>query len=191
MKTLLLQGVGRLDIPCSSGGVRLKSYIVWQDMLRRCYSKEYQARRTTYVGCTVANDWLIFSTFKVWFDANYTLGYSLDKDIMYPGNTHYSSSTCLFVPPELNTLLSPAKLTSRSLTGTSFVRKLGKYSATYRSYGKTVYLGVFDTAEQAHSVWVDSKRQHILSVAASLLASCRITQRVHDIVVSSCPMLVS
>lgn len=190
MKTLLLQGVGRLDIPCSSDGVRLKSYIVWQDMLRRCYSNEYKTRRPTYADCTVSDDWLIFSHFKLWFDANYILGYSLDKDIRYPGNKHYSSDTCLFVPPELNTLLAPSPLNSRRLTGASFVRKLGKYSSTYRSYGKTVYLGVFDTAEQAHSAWVIAKRQHIMNVAASLLGSCRITQFVHDAVVSSCPVLV-
>ena len=46
------------------------------------------------------------------------------------------------------------------LLGVSFVPKLNKYKAQITVKGKGVYLGVCETAQEAHEVYMDYKRQH-------------------------------
>lgn len=100
-----VQGIGFLgegSYKSKSGNTMSKVYQVWHDMLRRCYSSEYQEKQPTYIGCSVCPEWLNFQTFGKWFDDNYIPGYHLDKDIKVPGNKVYSPETCLFVSREEN-----------------------------------------------------------------------------------------
>lgn len=48
--------------------VKCPFYQVWTDMLMRCYSKKYQQRQPTYVGCYVHSEWFAFSNFKAWME---------------------------------------------------------------------------------------------------------------------------
>lgn len=98
----VVQGLGKRDINIDTHDI---CYIRWNSMLQRCYSSECQIRNKTYVGCTVCEEWLLFSNFKQWFDENYIEGYELDKDILVEGNKVYSPDTCRFVPSYINTLL--------------------------------------------------------------------------------------
>lgn len=98
----ILDGVSTVD----AGGVALRSYSVWYDMLKRCYSPKWLEKYPTYVGCSVCPEWLYFGDFKQWFDAKYIEGYVLDKDIKIEGNKIYSPNTCLFVPVYYNSLQS-------------------------------------------------------------------------------------
>ena len=43
-------------------------YITWTHMLQRCYSEKSQLKHPTYKGCTVCDEWLIFSNFKTWME---------------------------------------------------------------------------------------------------------------------------
>lgn len=45
------------------------------------------------------------------------------------------------------------------LLGTSFHAKVGKYRAVIEVDGKHKHLGYFDTAEEAHSVYIETKRK--------------------------------
>lgn len=107
-KNKLVCGIGINDYDGSMriNGKRMLSYACWHSMLNRCYSAEYQTRFPTYIGCSVCEEWLLFSNFKVWYDENYKPRFQLDKDILFPGNKVYSPETCRFVPQYLNSLLT-------------------------------------------------------------------------------------
>ena len=82
-----------------------KAHRTWQSMLSRCYSESYRRKFTSYIGCTVCNEWLTFSNFKKWFEEHYVDGWELDKDILVKGNKVYGPDTCCFVPQELNSVI--------------------------------------------------------------------------------------
>lgn len=98
-------GIGFLGDGCyksKRGNTMTKMYQVWHDMLRRCYSAEYQENQPTYIGCSVCDDWHNFQVFGEWFEDNYISGYHLDKDSLVKGNKVYSPDTCAFIPREEN-----------------------------------------------------------------------------------------
>lgn len=60
-------------------------YRTWKSMLKRCYSAKYQERCPTYKGCTVSEDWLVFTNFRDWMMAQDWEGKQLDKDLLFEG----------------------------------------------------------------------------------------------------------
>ena len=56
----LVCGVGFNDKtrPAFVDGKSVKEYDLWQSMLRRCFSEEYQTRQPTYKGCNVSDNFL-------------------------------------------------------------------------------------------------------------------------------------
>ena len=150
----LICGVGVNDFPTAVrvNGVKLKSYVTWHNMLLRSYSPEYQARASTYVGCSVAQEWLLFSVFEKWYTENYVEGYQLDKDLLVQGNKVYSSDLCVFVEPALNTLLGRGTHQKSNLPLGVSLTKRG-FTAKARSYYYRKYLGYFDTPLEAHRAW--------------------------------------
>ena len=156
----LVYGVGRNDCatPVMVEGKIIKSYDLWHSMLSRCYSANYQKKQPTYIGCSVAEDWLLFSNFEKWFIENYFEGAALDKDILLPGNKVYSASTCVFIPRALNNLL----LDHRSARGeyplgVCFRKSSQKYLAQINTVEGHRHLGCFTTALEAHRAWQVAK----------------------------------
>lgn len=47
---------------------RCPVYDIWYSMIRRCYSSSFQKNNKTYSGCSVCEEWLLFSNFKKWID---------------------------------------------------------------------------------------------------------------------------
>jgi len=84
-------------------------YSVWASMIQRCYSKKYHKRKPTYIGCSVSEDWKIFSIFKHWMGKMIWNNKQLDKDILSPGNKIYNPNNCIFISNEINTLLNNCK----------------------------------------------------------------------------------
>ena len=83
------------------------AYSRWQRMLERCYSDDYLAKKPSYIGCSVCDEWLNFQTFAAWFYNSYPDDgryYVLDKDVKVKGNKVYSPITCLFVSSSDNSL---------------------------------------------------------------------------------------
>ena len=75
------------------------AYQKWKNMLTRCYSKEYQDKNPSYIGCIVSDEWHNFQNFAEWFENNSTSNENsnhLDKDIRGCGKI-YSPSNCLLV----------------------------------------------------------------------------------------------
>lgn len=97
-------GVGYLgDGDYKPSFMERKAYLVWRSMLQRCYMQS--ENQSSYIGCSVADDWHNFQNFAEWFDDNWPRDgkmYELDKDIKVKGNRIYGPETCLFVTKHEN-----------------------------------------------------------------------------------------
>ena len=141
-----------------------KSYSVWKDMLRRCYNCGSVKKWSSYIGCSVCNEWLIYDNFKQWFDVNYIEDWALDKDLLVKGNREYSPSTCCFLPRELNSFFK------RNTKGNSILpfgvrKKNNKYYVETQLLGKRNYLGSFNTIEEASQAYITQKYKNALYLA--------------------------
>lgn len=139
-------------------------YRVWLTMLSRCYSKKFLTKRSTYLGCTVCKEWLLFSNFKLWMQTQDWQNKQLDKDLRIPGNKVYSKDTCMFVTPEVNNLFnSCTSKRGKYLIGVCWDSKVKKYRSQCRVDGKEVYLGIFNTEQEAHNIYYEYKRKMLLN----------------------------
>ena len=104
----LIYGVGINDATYqvsdrSSGKeVRCPFYILWKNVLARCYSPAYQKNNTTYIGCSVDHRWYSFMAFRAWVETKDWKDKQLDKDILVLGNKVYGPDTCMFVDRKTN-----------------------------------------------------------------------------------------
>lgn len=98
-------GVGVIGEGPYSHASHPKTYDAWINMLQRCYSPLMLKRESSYVGCSVCQEWLNFQQFASWYIENCPNDtYCLDKDIKIKNNKVYSPDTVLFVPSEINKL---------------------------------------------------------------------------------------
>lgn len=150
MSAALVYGFGINDVPIRwIGNSKPQFYQTWCGMLARCYSPQYLDLYPTYRDCHVDPRWLNLSCFKAWMDNQKYEGMVLDKDLLVPGNRIYSPETCLFIPAWVNSLL--ANLSSKRRTLPMGVGLCGKrFKASYKSFGKVVFIGAFDNPEEAH-----------------------------------------
>ena len=149
-----------------SNKTRCPYYARWCDMIKRCYSIPFQKTRPTYIGCTVSNEWLLFSNFKRWMEQQDWQGKQLDKDLLVQGNKVYSDITCLFVTLRINSLTNCTKSTKgKYRVGVSFDKRRKKYRASCSDGFKRVELGVFSTEKEAHERYKEFKYKLIASIA--------------------------
>lgn len=141
-------------------------YMRWHNMIKRCYSPEYHRRFPTYKGCSVCDDWLVFSKFKCWMKTQNWKGKQLDKDLLISGNKIYSPDTCLFVSEAINSLILH-NVTSKNgyPQGVHVNIKSGLYIAQCRNKGSVRYLGRFKTAELASKAYKAYKYKLIKVIA--------------------------
>lgn len=153
---------------CTEGHYSSKThyliYSVWYSMLKRCYDETYQERQPAYIGCYVENYFLNFQNFGKWFEDNYMEGWHLDKDILIKGNKIYSPETCCFVPQEINKLFTKSTK-SRGNLPIGVSKLSNKFVAQLSINDKTVYLGLFNTSEEAFKAYKIAKEEYIREVA--------------------------
>ena len=135
-------------------------YITWKEMIRRCYDSLLHKRQPTYKECSVCEDWIYFSKFKVWMITQDWENKELDKDIILSGNKIYSPDTCVFVESRVN-LFMQEKYKKNGLPAGVSSQKNGKYQAT--GHGK--FLGSYTTPEEAHAVWLAFKLEKAYELA--------------------------
>lgn len=171
-KTKLVFGVGINNADyCVSptiNGKRLhcKYYITWYSMLRRCYDSKTQIKYTTYIGCTVCEEWLIFSNFKKWMENQDFEGKQLDKDILIRGNKVYSPDSCIFVTDNINSLFVKSDASrGKYKIGVCFNKHDSKFIAQCQVNGKKKHIGCYLTEEEAYQAYVSFKTAHIHSIA--------------------------
>jgi len=146
--------------------LRCPYYVVWNSMLKRCYSLKYKDVMPTYEHCTVFQPWLRFSEFRRWMVSQDWEGNQLDKDIIKPRNKHYCPEFCTFVPQSINSLITDRKEHNGPLPpGVTFVKRTGRYMPQLSINGKRDYLGYFDTPEEASRVYREAKSKHVREVA--------------------------
>lgn len=164
----LLYGVGFNDgkYPVFVNGKKIAEYRLWQGILERCYSQRVQQKQPTYVGCSVSNKFKSYSYFHEWCQEQIGFGqksFQLDKDLLVRGNKVYSEDTYLFIPRDLNILLTKREACRGDLPiGVS----LSKDNSGFKSQGSfgtfhKKYLGYFPTAKEAFMRYRQVKESYI------------------------------
>lgn len=173
----LIYGVAVNDMHNTKG---TESYKTWFRMLTRCYNPISLGKEPAYIGCSVCDEWLLFSQFKKWFDENHLPGYDLDKDIIHKGNKEYSPQSCCFVPAKINNLIKLNKgLRGIYPLGVSKSRD-GLYRAQFAFDKKKIWLGDYSTAEEAFAVYKEKRESYVKEIAAKYYSDGKITKRVFD-----------
>lgn len=143
-------------------------YVMWRNMLNRCYSMEAQEKHPTYKGCSVSKEWHRFSTFRDWVESNEWHGKEIDKDILYPGNKIYSPETCVFIEAKINAFLTDhGAARGEWPIGVSYEKDCAKYKSSCSNpfSGRLENLGRYKTPAQAHEAWRKRKNQHACKYA--------------------------
>lgn len=174
MKRKLIHGIGINDAdyivnPTINGKrVNCPFYETWRGMLTRCYFAKYQERRTTYIGCSVVNEWLTFSNFKKWMETQDWEGKQIDKDILFKGNKIYSPDTCVFVSCALNLFLTD-RANDRGAwpIGVCWHKREHKFRSKCSNpfTGENKNLGSFTAPQDAHLTWKKYKHELALQYA--------------------------
>lgn len=144
-------------------------YSAWRNMLQRCYSEKLHQKYPTYKGCSVSEEWLLFSSFRKWMEEQEWEGLQLDKDVLFVGNKVYSEETCVFVTRQVNNFLTDSgKSRGESPVGVSWDKKKNKLMANVSNpfTGKQDRLGYFDCPHEAHKAWLAKKLEHAYALAA-------------------------
>ena len=161
-------GVGILGTkyPSTISGVQTKEYVLWHSMLTRCYSDGFKKQRPTYEGCEVSDNFKSYEYFYEWchkqigFGAD---GFEIDKDLLVKGDKVYSETTCVFLPVEINSLLTKCTASrGKHLIGVcwhntnkAFMAQVGK------NKGKQEHLGYFKTEIEAFNAYKTAKESFV------------------------------
>lgn len=168
----LVYGVGINDKskPSMVDGKLIKEYVVWKNMIFRCYSEEYKKKYPTYIGCTVSENFKNYSYFYNWYnnqtnlDGN--LNFELDKDLLIKGNKIYSEDTCTLLPKEINYLLNKNKAKRGEYPiGVSLHNATGRFVAKIKKEAKLFCIGYFNNPVDAFIAYKKEKESHIIFMA--------------------------
>ena len=165
-------GIGVLGTkyPSKVNGVNTKEYKLWYNMLVRCYSDAYKKKYQTYEGCKVSDNFKSYEYFYGWcysqigFDAKGDGNpFQLDKDLLIKGNKVYSEDSCVFLPKEINSLLTKREaLRGEYLIGVSWSKTNRAFKAQVnKNKGKREYLGIFNTELEAYNAYKTAKESFI------------------------------
>ena len=159
-------GVSGTKYSNTINGVRTKEYVLWQSMLRRCYSDVYKKKHPTYEGCEVSDNFKSYEYFYVWchnqigFDNE---GWHLDKDLLVKGNKVYSEDSCIFIPKEINLLLTKSTASrGEHLIGVYWSKTNKAFRACVnKNKGASEHLGYFKTEIEAFNTYKVAKESFI------------------------------
>jgi hypothetical protein len=167
--------IGEGEYKSKENGKSTKVYSTWRSMLQRCYDSEYHGKHSTYIGCSVIEEWLNFQNFAKWFEENYyevpNEIMNLDKDILIKYNKIYSPETCIYVPQTINKLfVKRDSKRGNNPIGVSDCEN-GKYIVQCwlinpeTGKSKQEYLGCYETQEKGFEVYKYYKEKNIKMVA--------------------------
>ena len=154
----------------SINGRNAKGYALWQNMLERCYNDTLKKKRPTYEGCEASENFKSFEYFYEWCNKQIGFGndgngnpFQLDKDLLIKGNKVYSEDSCVFIPKEINSLLTKST-TSRGkhLIGVYWHNASKSFIAMVnKNKGGQEYLGSFKTEIEAFNAYKVAKEAFI------------------------------
>ena len=177
----LVYDIGINDMPegyCT--GPEKPIYDRWAHVLYRAGGGEdgaFYKKHPTYVGTTVCEEWLTLSNFVAWVKSHENWqGKHIDKDILCPGNKHYSPETCVLVSHDLNNLLCDSaarrgecpKGVNEYTTPSGIKRYRARLSTIVNGSVKRISLGVRATQKEAHRAYCNAKEEYIREIAENL-----------------------
>ena len=161
-------GVGIIGAkyPSNVNGIKTKEYTLWCNMLRRCYSGGFKKQQPTYEGCDVSDKFKSYEYFYEWchkqigFDNE---GWHLDKDLLIKGNKAYSEYACVFIPREINQLLTKREaLRGENLIGVCWSKTNKAFRAMInKNKGNPEHLGYFKTELEAFNAYKTAKESFV------------------------------
>jgi hypothetical protein len=149
-------------------GVHTPEYRKWKMMFYRCYDSKFKASAETYQGCEVGQAFHRFQNFAEWCNnqAGFKEGFQLDKDILVKGNKIYSPETCVFVPHEINSLLTKAdKMRGDLPVGVSWHSRDQVFTVKINTANGAKHVGYFSNVSDAFEAYKVTKEKHIQRVA--------------------------
>ena len=163
-------GITGTKYQISEGGRNTKEYTLWNNMLKRCYSDALKKKRPTYEGCEVSDNFKSYEYFYEWCHKQVGFGneyWQLDKDLLVKGNKVYSEYTCVFIPKDINLLLTKREASrGEYLIGVCWHKKDKVFVATVnKNRGKRENLGSFDTELEAFNAYKTAKELYIKELA--------------------------
>lgn len=165
----MIYGVGVNDFTYAAKieGKMVKQYTLWVSMLERCYNDKFQKKHPTYIGCTASYNFKHYTYFFEWCQNQIgfgTTGSTLDKDLIIKDNKIYSEDSCIFLPQQLNKLVTKRQL-YRGLLPIGVTKSGNNYKVRCNVNGSENYLGVFSTVESAFQTYKTFKEAHIKELA--------------------------
>ena len=157
-------GIGTVGTkyPISEGCRGTKEYVLWKDVLRRCYSDTFQKKQPTYKDCEVSDKFKSYEHFYEWCHKQVGFGvegFEIDKDLLIKGNKVYSEDSCVFLPAEINMhLVKCTASRGEYLIGVSWCNTKKAFVARVRkNKGKSEWLGLFRTELEAFNAYKKAK----------------------------------
>ncbi|WPJ68910.1 putative HNH homing endonuclease [Acinetobacter phage AB_SZL4] len=158
--------------PSYINGVEVKEYLHWASMIKRCDKKNISKKFMHYIDCEVSDNFKNYSYFYDWCQEQIGFenkGWQLDKDLLIKGNKIYSEDTCVFIPKEINLLLTKRKNDRGEFPIGVFLRKNHKdLELKYLCMGKDIFLGTL-IAKLRPLMFTKRKRNLILSVSLKII----------------------
>ena len=161
-------GIGVLGTkyPSRVNDVQTKEYELWCNMLRRCYSDNSKKKNPTYEGCEVSDNFKSYEYFYEWCHKQIGFGnkdWQLDKDLLIKGNKVYNENICVFLPKEINSLLTKSAASrGEHLIGVCWSKTHKAFVATVsKNKGKREHLGLFNTELEAFNAYKTAKESFI------------------------------
>ena len=151
-------------------GVQTKEYDLWKSMLRRCYSDNSKKKQPTYKDCEVSDNFKYYEHFYEW--CNKQIGFDndgngnpfhLDKDLLVKGNKVYSEDSCVFIPADVNLVLTKREASrGEYLIGVCWHKKDKVFVAKVnKNKGKSEHLGSFKTELEAFEAYKQAKESFV------------------------------
>ena len=176
LQSRLVKGVGINDspTPVSTGTKDKRDWVcpfctAWVGILSRCYCAAKHKEKPNYKDCTVAPEWLLFSTFRKWMSSQDWEGKQLDKDLIVEGNKHYSPATCVFLSARVNMALQATSNRERKSGLPQGVYRSTSVAESYYAKssfgGKDSYLGSYSSIALAEQAYRDRVRLNLLRLS--------------------------
>ena len=150
----------------SEGGILIKEYELWTNMLERCYSDTYKKKYPTYEGCEVSDKFKSYEYFYEWCNKQIGFGnqgWHLDKDLLIKGNKVYSENSCVFIPQEINKILIKSTASrGEHLIGVNWHKTKKAFVARVsKNKGGSEWLGYFNTEIEAFNAYKKAKESFV------------------------------
>lgn len=123
-------------------------YNIRRGMKQRCFSPTKESDKINYFdkGIVVCEDWMDITNFNSWAINNgYDDTLTIDR---IDSNGNYEPSNCRWVTVQVNNRNRDFKKVKNKYIGVN-MRKSGKFRSTVKVDSKEVYLGIFNTQEEA------------------------------------------